>query len=306
MEVLLLCMNAHGQSNLKHVDFPYGIDDAQLSALITACPHLSSLTSIKLCSRHLTNAALTIVAATWPHLSSLDIAECTQITDAGLRELTALPIVSLNVSECPRITSSGVKEFTLLHDVTSLSISQCDWLSHLELEEILSNCPHLLFLDLSFSSLTHLQGLGCCPQLGSLNLTGCEGLSVAELIQGIAPCHSLTSVNLSEWRHLTDSGLNELVNARPNLATVILSYCTGITNTGVRELDRLGQLQSLNLAGCSQVTDTGLNGLCQGACPHLAFIDLSEGYYISQQPPKFSLYQLSQLGSAHPKTHILM
>ncbi len=70
-----------------------------------------------------------------------------------------------------------------------------------------------------------------------------------------APLH----LDLSPYRFkITDDILAQIIDLFPNIVSLNLFGCTSITDEGLKHVKRLTRLTSLNLGSCQQITDDGL------------------------------------------------
>eukprot|EP00457_Paulinella_chromatophora_P009913 gb/GEZN01009995.1/.p1 GENE.gb/GEZN01009995.1/~~gb/GEZN01009995.1/.p1 ORF type:complete len:289 (+),score=15.16 gb/GEZN01009995.1/:43-867(+) len=98
------------------------------------------------------NGMLGCVAARWPQLQRMDLSNCGSMMNAGLRELSGLPLISLNLSGCWRITDSGLKHLAAM-PLRSLNLRGCS-----------------IVTDYGLLILTRLS-------LHELDLTGCDAIT---------------------------------------------------------------------------------------------------------------------------------
>ena len=208
--------------------------DEYSCALSAHTAELQSLTALRSLSvRKAGNEDLSALCAL-TRLVSLDLGDCSHVTDEGLswlRHLTAL--ARLDLRRGARITDRGVQQLRHLRSVTTLA---------------LEGCPHVTD-----------EGLGALWPLRSLTdlrVAGCQGITDSAL--GLPPLPLLTAVALG--RGITDHGLAAL---RPwtRLASLELICCSSVTDRGLLDLRHLTTLASLRLEYCSRVTDSGLEGL---------------------------------------------
>ncbi|WP_139281522.1 COR domain-containing protein, partial [Vibrio aerogenes] len=104
----------------------------------------------------------------------------------------------------------------------------------------LGDYPQLQSLDLSYCrGLSSLSGLGDCPQLQSLDLSGCSGLS---RLSCLGDCPQLQSLNLSQCAGLSSlSGLGDC----PQLHSLDLIGCSGLSR--LSDLTLFPQLSRLTI-----------------------------------------------------------
>ena len=77
--------------------------------------------------------------------------------------------------------------------------------------------------------------------------------------------------------------LISIANGLPQLQSLNIAYCTKITDEGMAALSNgLPQLQSLNISGCSNITDEGIRALASG-CPQLQSLNTSGCWNITDE-----------------------
>ncbi|KNC55937.1 uncharacterized protein AMSG_11406 [Thecamonas trahens ATCC 50062] len=119
------------------------------------------------------------------------------------------------------------------------------------------------------------------PQLEQLDLSGALRIGGGELESLLASASSLKSLSLARVPGVTDAALEALVSAASGSLTAIdLFDCRKITDAGLSALAQCTQLQSVVLAGCLDVTVTGLAALADGA-PGITTLSLAGLLHLS-------------------------
>jgi hypothetical protein len=170
------------------------------------------------------------IAGGFPHLTTLLMAWCTSLTDAGLRAIAAggFPsLARLKLKGCENITTGGLRVLArgALPQLASLDLSYL-FITDEALEVLAGGgFPRLASLDLSCcSAITDagLRALACggLPLLASLDLS--HTLIMDEGLQALAGggLPRLTLLGLRHRRRLTDAGLRALATAMPRCKTV--------------------------------------------------------------------------------------
>ena len=109
--------------------------------------------------------------------------------------------------------------------------------------------------------------LASLPALHTLDLAGCVNLSDPVLETGFTMnLPALTSINLGLCKKVTDNSFGRIGTHCKNLVSLDLGGCTKISNTGLLLLVSLGlpALTHLNLRSCWQLTDAGISHLTNG------------------------------------------
>jgi hypothetical protein len=217
-----------------------------------------------------------------PQLSILKLGGCTQITDAGVCPLVA-GVVRIPVNN-RRLSGS-------IYTVTPLDIAESCWGNKFEYP----GCKQLKHLDLSDSehiSDTTLNVLHHCPQLNTLLLGKCAGVSDAGIIALTQGCTQLSTFTLTECAQLTDAGYSALGTVplqvlklyectqltdvsrlvQPQLETLILARCTRLID--VSAIARATRLTWLSLSGSPLVMNEGVGAIGE-ACPRLRHLNLA-------------------------------
>ena len=245
----------------------------------------------------------------FPHLEQLGIPNAA-ISDPGLKKLANLKNLQenlhlLQISNCLNITDEGVKSTIALKRLSNLYIQGCRFsgagLKRLDLKVLWANrsaindeglrciagMKNLRSLDLSFcenitdaglgklASLLQLEELclsGCkqITDLGLRNLAALKNLRKLELcgcekitdqgLQSLASLVNLRELHLENCSGFTDQGLQSLASL-VNLRELYLDNCSGITGEGFQKLSALTRLNIVHLNFCAQLNDSGLRGL---------------------------------------------
>lgn len=124
-----------------------------------------------------------------------------------------------------------------------------------------------------------------CPMLTSLNLSFVPIIDDAALQHILSPPldhrHGLVDLacrlsNLKSLKlagsEITDTGVRAIVRVLPKLARLDLSQCYPITDDGVESLTQLTGLSTLQLTGCTGISELSLKHL--GKCKSLTYLDV--------------------------------
>ena len=184
-------------------------------------------------------------------------------TDSDLVQLTALrSLTSLDLTGCSEITRNGLTHFSLEpHRIKCLVLDDCARIS-----------------NQFFSHIVHFS------RLEQLNLRGCfrisdDGIAALRVLKhlrhlDISLCATAQAAKLSQqWESptITDAALHTL-SRMTQLETLQLEGCTTITDEGLLHLATLRHLTRLNLAK-THVTEHGLKIL--RCLPELASLNIS-------------------------------
>lgn len=265
--------------NLRRSEMPFRITDVALLQLAQGC---QSLVSINLhgCEM-ISDSGLSWISSWLEDLRHIDLSHCSKITNSGMRLLSEgckniRSIVLLNVkrigdvgirhlaSECSRIErldvsglcmlSDGVNRNFALEGLQYLGNSKCtSTLKHLNLHA----CPQVCNL-----SLIAISNLGA---LESLDLSGCTKLTLNGASHIGKRCRHLVSISLASCGDCVSNALFEAMILRLIfLKTVNVSFCKKISDRSLKALSKCQHLQTLDLTGCTAVSDQSILFLCEG------------------------------------------
>ncbi len=258
-------------------------DWRNLSLVNDGCLDLSGL-------RNLSDSDLKTILdkASGARITSINLSNCTNITDVGLAHLSKLTsLSSLNLRGC-KITDTGLAYVAKLTSLSSLNLDWCTkitdaGLAHLSKLTLLSSLNLSMCYTITDAGLAHLSKL---TLLSSLNLCYCENITDAGLAH-LSKLTLLSSLYLSGCKNISDAGLAHL-STLTLLSSLGLYNCTRITDTGLDHLSKLTLLSSLYLYRCYKITDAGL--------AHLSKLTLLSSLYLN------SCYQITDAGLAHLAT----
>jgi hypothetical protein len=227
--------------------------------LLKECTQLTSL-NLQGCEQ-ITNKGLKSLKGL-NRLSSLNLWGCKEITDEGLGDLLKeLPhLTSLDLGYCSQLTSEVLKSLAHLKHLTSLSLWGCYGITGKELK-LLKKLNHLSILSLGRCGITDkgLKSLAPLTHLTSLNLGGCEQIT-DEGLKSLKGLTGLTSLNLWTCSHITNKILKSLTSFT-YLTSLDLSWCKEITDEGLLELlKELTNLTFLDLS-ITKVSQGGVERL---------------------------------------------
>ncbi len=172
-----------------------------LSEIARRFPNLTSLRSVMRGSDE-------TLALLPPLLESLELIHSDNVTDAGLRSLSRLPLQRLSIHRGVSITDEGILALSTL-PLRSLELMFC--------------CD---FTDEGLSLLNTLP-------LESLNLTACTQIGNAGLAN-LSRLPRLRSLDLTTCYRVTDEGLDHL--SQTSLESLDLTNCPRVTPAGVARL----------------------------------------------------------------------
>ncbi|TFJ99792.1 Leucine-rich repeat-containing protein 29 [Platysternon megacephalum] len=229
--------------------------------------------------RDLSNEAVGLLCTHQPHLTALDLAGCSELSDraalavsAGLRALQSLCLGKLQ-----RLTDRGFLGIAELRSLQRLDLSECSLVSGSELVKVCSTPelrPSLASLSFAFCSLLRDSSVlslarSLSPSLRVLDLSSCVSITNVSIQAISSHLPRLTVLRLAWCKELTDWGLlgveeprEERNHRRENLEQdpKVLSDSTWNESRKQHQasLQALQQLQELDLMACSKLTDTSI------------------------------------------------
>lgn len=108
--------------------------------------------------RDLTNEAVSILCKHQPHLTTLDLSGCSELSDLAILVISSrlLALQSLQLEKLPRVTDAGFQGLLHLRHLRNLDVSECSLVSGSELVKSFSAIeaePKLASLNVAFCSL---------------------------------------------------------------------------------------------------------------------------------------------------------
>jgi hypothetical protein len=149
-----------------------------------------------------------------------------------------------------------------------LSLRSCSKVTDEGFEFLFRGCPALRTLDVSFSDLLADKALlalaESCPQVQSLNLTGCRQVSDSGCAS-LARLKMLTSLELELCNKVTDVGIQSIVRScNTNLMLLNLGDVRQMSNISIQLVaDHCPALLSLSIAGNMQAMDMDVADVCK-------------------------------------------
>lgn len=198
-------------------------------------------------------------------LRELNLWECGQVTDAGMKHLQALDQLEVLELGYTQITDEGLKHLESMKSLKRLDLRETATSLRAALQLVVALPElHLLTNFGRFDGATdatfhpdvtdeQVQQLSSLPKLQRLSLWQCGQLT-GEALQGIGKVSSLQQLNLGVTR-IDDEGLKQLTELN-QLRRLVLAG-TEITDDGLAHLSNLRGLEELDLSNTS-VSDKGL------------------------------------------------
>lgn len=273
--------NWEGYPNLQEINqLPGCLSDANLSALVKACPNLKK---IDLKFTEVTNKGLAALLKACPHLQEISL-ESSQVTGEGLSALvdTCHNLEKLDLTRS-KVTSKGFAEIVkVFPNLLEIILKETELL-YSDLSTLMQSCPNIQKIHYTFSkdkntepvefvnichnlqeidfSLTHLNDktLGrlakVSPNLKKIKLDVTD-VTDKGLIKLVKACPHIQTIKLSS--HATDDFVAELVKSCLNIKEINLK-CTNVTDKGYIQIaNTYPNLERINFT-YSKITDEGLS-----------------------------------------------
>ncbi|KAK6624364.1 hypothetical protein RUM44_011223 [Polyplax serrata] len=230
--------------------------------------HQKSITclDVSLCPR-VTDGALLAICSGLTNLKSLSVQSCRAITDLGVAGLCHLnKLKYLNISECDLIEGEGILKGicrTINESLEEIYLSHLGNMTENVVIRLAESLPNLVTMDIGFcyNAVTNkslqsvLQNnlklknlvLTMCVKLTDGGLTG-MGLKMTETRKSAGDLHKVPLGSKAEQEILREAKLKAEVE----------EICYNSSDVSGISLKNLGSLQSLDLNGCTGITDLSL------------------------------------------------
>jgi F-box and leucine-rich repeat protein 14 len=231
------------------------------------------LRHVNVCDTVISDLALRSLSSSFPGLLSLNVDFCPNLTDDGLRwiacmsQLQDLRMVSTNFTDAGMATIAA-----MCVELRRLNIRSCRRISSAGIRSLLAPLACLQELtmglcdNLTDDGLANIAALHC---LQYLNIGGCSKITATTGISGLVYLQRLRMSNCC----FSDDSVASL-HSLQRLIELDIAFCSDITDSGVTQIaSLLPQLQCLSMAWCGKVTDSGLHSV--GSMIHLTSVRVS-------------------------------
>lgn len=230
--------------------------------------------------------SLSYVTQGLPHIESLNLSGCYNLTDNGLahafiQESRCLRVLDLSL--CKQVTDSSLGRIAqYLKNLEALELGGCSNVTNTGLLLVAWGLRRLKSLNLR--SCRHVSDVGI-GHLSGMTRSAAEG------------CLNLENLTLQDCQKVTDLSLKHISKGLSALRVLNLSFCGGISDGGMIHLSHMSSLRSLNLRSCDNISDAGVMHLSAGDL-RLRGLDVSFCEKIGDQTLAYiaqGLYKLQSL-----------
>lgn len=220
----------------------------------------------------ITDAGVDALARSSPNLHYINLSAVDQVTDRGVQSLAehCKNLRSLLLAGCTISDHTLAMLSVHSHSLREIDVSCCRPSSDTKVPNSIVFEGRSDFCRVTDGGLMKLsEG---CPQLESISLAFCRTITGIGLAYLAKNCPRLVSMNLSECALIADDGFCAVAQTCTSLKLVELSKCYGLSNLAVQHLLRLPFLISMNIGGCSEITDQAFAGI---RCPVMERLNLN-------------------------------
>ncbi|XP_073812196.1 uncharacterized protein [Musca autumnalis] len=247
------------------------IGDKQFYAFMQQLTKLECLTVTRCSPLFMSGSFLegiTDVAEGFANVRRLSLKNNQYLSDAILLRLTSLikTMESFDMSGCHIAYHNAIHRRFYPNDALSNNPSESILTFKFIAKVANSHRKHLKELNLSHTMMSGpaLQSLARSENdesglnLEKLYLTGCQQINTSGLKSFLQTQANLVTLDLADTLCVNDDCLSCIVNALPQLQDLNVAGCSGITNAGAILLSNLIRLQNLNISRCDGITTDGL------------------------------------------------
>ena len=229
-----------------------------------------------------------------PACREIDLSN-TDVTDDDIAIIagTCAGLVAVTLDECQKVTDDGIDCLTDVcgESLEQISLQDVKGVTDVGVAFISTRCPQLRELNIS--------GCGRITDVAMLNLAenNADTLSVLKAArcpfisdkgaQRIGPESSFHEISIANCPRITDVGFGEITQRSKLIRKLDASGLIEVTDDGVRTLletrvmwgfrqhGGFHRMESINLSGCSQLTDISISWIVAG-CPNLRCVALNK------------------------------
>jgi len=219
-----------------------------------------------------------ILAPFWEEgATQINLSGVESVTDRLIDKLVdeCVNVTSINLSECTEITDVGLMAIVALYSesLTELLIDGCTGITVEGVKSVIENCKHLESLNLNGWSELFLER----PNVESFFFSLSEFDSIKNLDLGMTDLriqpryltnfkvfNQLKSLNLAGVKGFKEDMLLRLVEQLTNVEKLILTNVEGVTKNVLEAISRhCKEIKELNIKGCSKITAKNIGEFVQ-------------------------------------------
>lgn len=264
----------------------FGIE-IQDDVIIRFSEMFRSLKSISWIGCYITDLAISVVVKNCPGLQSMKLAKCYNVTDASMLTISqyALELHTFHLIYNCEVTIEGYRSVLIkCSKLQHIGVSCCRKFDGTILAEIALRCANLRTLsigslrDVTEDHLIPFQGR--CLHLKTLDFQPFPSVS-GNAIAAVAEQYTDLQTLRLHLFGIKDISIKRIVDKCTQLKTLYLAGCRNITDSGILVVARnCPLLESIDLSHCKRVTDESCVALAE-SCPHLTSVSFSHCSYVT-------------------------
>lgn len=243
----------------------------------------------------ISNATVQELCAIHPHIESLNLTNCGQVSDVGLWALAKHcdRIQKLFLYGCSKISHTGIRSISLkCNHIIELDLSHCGLVDDMTLTVLAGGAWKIRRLSLQYCAQITDTGVariaqGMTSHLTHLNLNGCPNIGEfgdRALKELGANCPNLSELMMGDTKRVEDPGCVALAAGCPQLRILHLSGCENLSKRTIRAFGSHFQaLRELKLTWNRKLNDSDYS------------IWLEPGTAMQQTLTKLELFQFESL-----------
>ncbi|PKA64853.1 F-box/LRR-repeat protein 3 [Apostasia shenzhenica] len=254
-------------------------------SLASSLQKFARLEAIKLDGCQITASGLMALGSSCYSLKELSLSKCSGVTDEALSFVVTKHkgLMKLDITCCRKITDFSISCITSsCASLISLKMESCSLVSKEAFCLVGERCLLLEELDITDNDIDNqgLKAISNCHNLTILKMGLCLSVDDEGIVHIGKGCPKLEELDLYRSIGITDTAIMAIAQGCPMLKSINLAYCTEVTDNALRSLSKCSKLNTLEIRGCSQISDCGLATIAEG-CREIAKLDLKKCYDIS-------------------------
>ncbi|XP_058097821.1 F-box/LRR-repeat protein 4 [Magnolia sinica] len=249
-----------------------GVTDSDLSVIAAGFRCLRTL-NLQNC-KGVTDSGMMALGNSLPSLQALDVSNCRKLTDKGLVAVTkgCCNLKSLQLVGCKSVTDGLLEALSknCCH-LEELGLHGCVNITNSGLSSLVDGCCRIKFLDVNKCSKIGDIGVSrvassCSSSLRTLKLLDCFEVGDESILSLADSCKDLETLVIGGCRYVSDESIKALALAcNHSLRNLRLDWCSNISDSSVScILSNCRNLEVLDIACCNEITDMAFRGLERG------------------------------------------